>query len=326
LLFAMCVAFHAPATHIFLVTGLTISAYFLDWLYCYLLNTFKLTSCFFTRIENGVQLRFKNPHGFPDQAHGYVYLLVPFINQYEWHPFSVYPHQDLDGFSCVHIHVVGDWTRKLFKVIERETQRPAWVQGPFVSPFSTATDFDNLILVASGVGITPALAVMHTLKEERRVNLVWVCRDASMVEFFLNTAKFDDNAWTLIFYTGKENLNIQATLPPVCFICTERPTCHNVVLNIVYSIESQDLLPEQALPCTSQSSPFTECPKSQENLTSSFNLEPSKHLQRKALGEIKDWKNQWQTLYCGSNKHIIQDLKDVCAKIGIRFRKEAFDW
>lgn len=301
----------------FFVTVLTMSAYLLDWLYSYLLNTFKLTSCFFTRIENGVQLRFKNPHGFPDQANGYVYLLVPFINQYEWHPFSVFPHQDLDGFSCVHIHVVGDWTRELLKVTERETQRPAWVQGPFVSPFSTATDFDNLILVASGVGITAAMAVMHTLKEERRVSLVWVCRDASMVEFFLNTAKFDDDAWTLIFYTGKQTLNIKATLPPACFICTERPSFYNVVLNIVYSIESHELLPEQSLPKT---------PKSQADLSKSFNIEPSKHLQHKALGEIKDWKNQWQTLYCGSNKQIIQDLKDVCAKIGIRFRKEAFDW
>merc|ERR1712048_1048238 len=216
--FAICIALHAPATHIFLVMCLTLAAYLLDYLFCFFGRTFKVTSSFFTRIENGVQLRFKNPQGFQDSAKGYVYLLIPFINKFEWHPFSVYPHQELKDYSCVHIHACGDWMKRLFNETERETQRPVWVQGPFVSPFCTAADFDNLILVASGIGITPALAVMHTLQAERRVNLVWTCRDASLVEFYLNTAKFDDNAWTLVFYTGKQKLSITAHLPPACFI------------------------------------------------------------------------------------------------------------
>jgi hypothetical protein len=54
--------------------------------------------------------------------------------------------------------------------------RPVWVQGPFPSPYSKAIDFDNLILVASGIGITPAMAVLEHHRE-RRVNLIWIVRE-----------------------------------------------------------------------------------------------------------------------------------------------------
>ena len=42
------------------------------------------------------------------------------------------------------------------------TSRPCYVAGPFASPFSTAIDYDNLVLVASGIGITPAMSIITT--------------------------------------------------------------------------------------------------------------------------------------------------------------------
>jgi hypothetical protein len=57
-------------------------------------------------------------------------------------------------------------------------------QGPFASPYSTAMDYDSLVLVASGIGITPALAIIASHKHSRRVNLIWSCRDAALVECF----------------------------------------------------------------------------------------------------------------------------------------------
>jgi hypothetical protein len=58
------------------------------------------------------------------------------------------------------MYKAGDWTEQLHKIVDRPTKRPVWVAGPFASPYSTAVDFDNLVLVASGIGITPALSIL----------------------------------------------------------------------------------------------------------------------------------------------------------------------
>ena len=40
-------------------------------------------------------------------------------------------------------------------------------------------------------------------QETRRTNLVWACRDAALLEFYLDKCEFSETAWTLIYYTGK---------------------------------------------------------------------------------------------------------------------------
>jgi hypothetical protein len=342
ILFAVCIASHAPATHIFIVASITFGAYLIDWLFSQFLRTFKVTSSCFTRLEQGVQLRFKNPQGFASERNGYIYLLVPFISKYQWHAFSVYPHHELEDHSCVHIHACGDWTEQLFNETVQDTHRPVWVQGPFASPFSTATDFDNLILVATGIGITPALAVMHDLRAERRVNLIWLTRDASMVEFYLDSAKFCNNAWTFIFYTGNRKLNITSSLPPTCFVSNERPQLHKVMFNIVHSIELQKRLPEQFAPTVNApaeavlrdtgigkplSAEDADLEMGKEEPVKTFSFQTVCSTQSmKSLKARSLWKQRWETLYCGASKAVIRDLKAACNDLGILFRKESFDW
>jgi len=342
ILFAVCIASHAPDTHIFLVASIAFGAYLIDWLFSHFLRTFKVTSSYFTRLEHGVELRFKNPPGFASEHNGYIYLMVPFISKYQWHAFSVYPHHELEDHSCVHIHACGDWTEQLFDETVQETRRPVWVQGPFASPFSTATDFDNLILVATGIGITPALAVMHDLRAERRINLIWLTRDASMVQFYLDSAKFCNNAWTFIFHTGSRELNITSSLPPTCFVFNERPQLHKVMYNIVHSIQLQKNLPEQCAPTVDASAAAAPCDTgmgkhlsaedddlemcSQDALKSfSFRSLKNTRSMRSLTAKVL-WKQRWETLYCGGSKAVIQDLKTACRDLGILFRKESFDW
>ena len=86
-------------------------------------------------------------------------------------------------------------TRALHEAVAFDTVRPCFVAGPYTSPFSTATAFDNLVLVASGIGITPALRIVEFAKATRRCNLMWMTRDASMVEFYLSSVTFDDDAY-----------------------------------------------------------------------------------------------------------------------------------
>jgi NAD(P)H-flavin reductase len=57
-----------------------------------------------------------------------------------------------------------------------------WIKGPFPSNYSQASSYDNHILVATGIGITPALAAINAFKSSRRINLIWVVRDSGMLE------------------------------------------------------------------------------------------------------------------------------------------------
>ena len=103
--------------------------------------------------------------------------------------------------------VVGDWTKAVHAALKRPSCRPAWIYGPFPSPFGAASNFDNLICVASGIGITPAISIVTSFAQTRRVNLVWVCRDPDLIEHYLRHI-CHDSAWTFIFYTGKRSLNL----------------------------------------------------------------------------------------------------------------------
>ena len=50
-------------------------------------------------------------------------------------------------------------------------------------------------------------------KETRRVNLIWACRDASLLEFYLDKCDYGKLGWTLIYYTGKRKLQLLLFAP-----------------------------------------------------------------------------------------------------------------
>ncbi|XP_006823383.1 NADPH oxidase 5-like [Saccoglossus kowalevskii] len=62
-----------------------------------------------------VHLRIKRPPHFNFQCGEYVYINIPRIAKYEWHPFTISSApQQLDTIS-LHIRAVGNWTKKLHK-------------------------------------------------------------------------------------------------------------------------------------------------------------------------------------------------------------------
>ena len=62
---------------------------------------------------------------------------------------------------------------------------PIWLEGPFTSTFHNAENYDNQILVATGIGITPILSAVLAYNKSRRVNIVWIVREEDMLTFFL---------------------------------------------------------------------------------------------------------------------------------------------
>ena len=131
-------------------------------------------------------------------------------------------------------------------MVANPTTRPVWIQGPFASPFGTAMNFDKLLLVASGIGVTPALSCLRQYGGERRVALMWMCRDASLIKFFLEVCNFENTSLTLIFYTGKSPFSFpKRTMPSNVRILPGRPQTMRVIADIIYCVEKGVQLPNE---------------------------------------------------------------------------------
>ena len=209
------------------------------------------------------------------------------VSRSQFHAFSLVQLAGKPGTSIVCMAVVGDWTEAVHAALKRPSCRPAWIYGPFPSPFGAASNFDNLICVASGIGITPAISIVTSFAQTRRVNLVWVCRDPDLIEHYLRHI-CHDSAWTFIFYTGKRSLNLNdgdigwLKGRPTLKIFQGRPDLEDLVCSIVDNI-SNDLglsgLPpdlqeksNQFMHTIFQSSPMTRFATRMESLLATYSV------------------------------------------------------
>ena len=257
-LFAVGLCFHVPPTafpnggFIAPVLGFCVCLYALDALYVLVAMTEKIETTVFHVLPSGVQMTMPVSEAFGRRNHqgGYVFVCIPWVSKHQWHAFSLFENPANGNERQVFMLKTGDWTSQVHRSLQRNTVRPVWVQGPFPSPYSQAMDFDNQVLVATGIGITPALSVIRAHKDSRRCNLIWVVREAEMLEFFLERFELDHEGWNLVFYTGLEPL-----LGPLqqlgamknVHIIRGRPDLQNIIPNIIFGIESGNGLPEKCM-------------------------------------------------------------------------------
>ena len=116
---------------------------------------------------NGVTFLSVPRCGMTTYSGSYYRIKIPALSMNEWHPFSlagsVSSHQ-LTFF----VASVGDWSRELFQLVSdphRREETIMQVQGPYLAPASQALlrhPNGKILLVASGIGITPFFSVMAT--------------------------------------------------------------------------------------------------------------------------------------------------------------------
>ncbi|XP_047478867.1 NADPH oxidase 5-like isoform X1 [Penaeus chinensis] len=82
-----------------------------------------------------VRLTIRRPKDFEFQPGEYVYLRVPAIARYEWHPFTISSAPEQEDVFTVHIRSVGEWTRRLYDMFHTEPPAPvsqeeneAWIE------------------------------------------------------------------------------------------------------------------------------------------------------------------------------------------------------
>ena len=131
----------------------------------------------------------------------YVFICIPKVSYFEWHPFSISssPHDDDVN---LHIRVLGNWTKELYEKAD-STETTAYIDGPYGQP-SVDVDGDRykiFVFVSGGIGITPMQSICNDLVHQslrgrplKKVFFIWSVRDAFMVTSVLDYDKkyFDD--------------------------------------------------------------------------------------------------------------------------------------
>jgi len=147
---------------------------------------------------NVLQLRMTKPKEWDYgkdrvQAGMYCFIKCEDISGYEWHPFTLTsaPH---DNFMECHIRGLGDWTNELIrlfkeaqlaqKTIDEQLQSGnveegmramglptvMWptmgLEGPFGAPAQNYQDFEVLVLVGAGIGVTPFASILSQINHE----------------------------------------------------------------------------------------------------------------------------------------------------------------
>ncbi|KAK8386529.1 hypothetical protein O3P69_010870 [Scylla paramamosain] len=70
-----------------------------------------------------IHLVVKRPTQFHFHPGDYVFINIPVIANYEWHPFTISSAPEQADVLWLHIRAVGQWTRRLYDYFEREQQR-----------------------------------------------------------------------------------------------------------------------------------------------------------------------------------------------------------
>jgi dual oxidase len=94
----------------------------------------------------------------------YVFLQVPKISLFQWHPFTV--SACVDKTMWLHIKTDGNWTSKLRDLGSENGLSPIeiGINGPFGAPAQRFYDFTHTIVVGAGIGITPFSGVLADLQ------------------------------------------------------------------------------------------------------------------------------------------------------------------
>jgi len=93
----------------------------------------------------------------------------------EQHPFTI-SAPVVDGRVRFSIHALGDWTRRLRDTIT--TGDAATLEGPY-GCFDASRGGRRQLWLAGGIGITPFLAMLQCIPDDREVTLVWSVHAAS---------------------------------------------------------------------------------------------------------------------------------------------------
>ncbi|KAI0160480.1 cytochrome b-245 heavy chain subunit beta [Xylariaceae sp. FL1272] len=163
-----------------------------------------------------VEIQFEKP-SFRYKAGQWLFLQVPSISGWQWHPFTI-TSCPYDPYVSVHIRQVGDFTKALGDAVgagsaqgklydgvdpmgmyevalQNGQQMPSLrIDGPYGAPAEDVFDNEIAVLIGTGIGVTPWASILKNIwhlrnspnppRRLRRVEFIWVCKDTGSFEWF----------------------------------------------------------------------------------------------------------------------------------------------
>ncbi|KXJ86231.1 cytochrome b-245 heavy chain subunit beta [Microdochium bolleyi] len=163
-----------------------------------------------------VEIQFEKP-SFKYKAGQWLFLQVPGVSKYQWHPFTI-TSCPFDPYVSVHVRQVGDFTRALGDAVgagaaqaklydgvdpmgmyevalQNGQQMPVLrIDGPYGAPAEDVFENEIAVVIGTGIGVTPWAAILKNIwhlrqspnppKRLRRIEFIWVCKDTGSFEWF----------------------------------------------------------------------------------------------------------------------------------------------
>lgn len=167
------------------------------------------------------ELTIARPPGFEYRAGDFVFILIPALSGFEWHPFTISSAPERRDAFTLHVRSLGDYTSLLHRVgqhwpeIERGVieptpdlrprlarrltaclgKVPVYLDGPHGAPANDIFHCRVAVLIAAGIGVTPFASILQSLMQQHRagttsglsvqkVYFLWVNRDQQAFEWF----------------------------------------------------------------------------------------------------------------------------------------------
>uniref|UniRef100_A0A8C3XTR5 NADPH oxidase 5 n=1 Tax=Chelydra serpentina TaxID=8475 RepID=A0A8C3XTR5_CHESE len=135
----------------------------------------------------------KRPQFFHYKPGDYVYLNIPAIAKYEWHPFTISSAPEQQDTIWLHIRSRGQWTNRLYEYFRwPEPLTPVgggdtgigmgegprlclsgtllccYIDGPYGTPTRRIFTSEHAVLVGAGIGITPFASILQSIMYRMR--------------------------------------------------------------------------------------------------------------------------------------------------------------
>ncbi|XP_011305289.1 NADPH oxidase 5 [Fopius arisanus] len=105
----------------------------------------------------------KRPQHLDFHPGDYVFVNIPVIAKYEWHPFTISSAPEQEEYMWLHIRAVGEWTNSLYSYFERKQQKLE--RGEVISIESCATEILRKSLITEHKPTSTVIVMEETLKD-----------------------------------------------------------------------------------------------------------------------------------------------------------------
>ena len=148
------------------------------------------------------KITFDKPFNY--RAGQYINVIYKEIDKYTSHPFTITSSPNEEQMSIA-VKKAGNWSYCLNEIFEKKWRHTdestiipvdyLYITGPFASPCDRVYDYNNVILVSTGIGITPFVSILKDIiyryKNDnlkiKKINMIIINNNSDQHDWFDDT-------------------------------------------------------------------------------------------------------------------------------------------